>query len=428
MANCLNVLYGFSSEKIQESITREIVLNGFEVKSVKMTTKNLIADYVKNHPEIDVIILKEYLDGGGKYSPIELTKLVDDVRNVNVVIVLSEKYRGKDAMRELYSAGILNAFFSDGKFGANPDKIAALACKGRTRREARVYYKINETIPDYINLSFEEFTDNYRYLIDDRQGISLIDRFVQISHMLYPGQLGAFIDKLPNTVKSLLLNYSEFYDIANDVYRRGYSREYYKKPKGIKKGITKEQIQEALLKKEEVKKSTKEPMLVAVDSSTTVIDESNNTDYSPTSDEEINVNEEKIEQTKPKKGLFKWRTKKKAKASGADEEENIFSIFEQESDFNLEGIDLEPIENEGLADYKYRENNEEDMVAESYRVEQEQKEEAVENEHPIKETKRSEADNKLQIVRHDKKSESIQVADDDLDNLSIEELKRMLEA
>lgn len=422
MANCLNVLYGFSSEKIQESITREIVLNGFEVKSVKMTTKNLIADYVKNHPEIDVIILKEYLDGGGKYSPIELTKLVDDVRNVNVVIVLSEKYRGKDAMRELYSAGILNAFFSDGKFGANPDKIAALACKGRTRREARVYYKINETIPDYINLSFEEFTDNYRYLIDDRQGISLIDRFVQISHMLYPGQLGAFIDKLPNTVKSLLLNYSEFYDIANDVYRRGYSREYYKKPKGIKKGITKEQIQEALIKKEEVKKSTKDPMLVAVDSSTTVIDESNNTDYSPTSDEE------KIEQTKPKKGLFKWRTKKKAKASGADEEENIFSIFEQESDFNLEGIDLEPIENEGLADYKYRENNEEDMVAESYRGEQEQKEEAVENEHPIKETKRSEADNKLQIVRHDKKPESIQVADDDLDNLSIEELKRMLEA
>ena len=350
MARQLNVLYGFSSDKIQQSITKEMVLRGCSVKSVKMTTKDLIKDYLKNHPETDVVILKEYLDGGGVYSPIELTELVDDVRNVNVVIVLATSHRGKNEMREIYSAGILNAFFSDGKFGANPDKIAELACKGRTRREARNYYKINETVPDHVNLTFEEFNDNYRYLINDQRGMNIINRFVQISHMLYPGQMGAFIDRLPDKVKAILMKYSEFYDIAHKIYKLGYSKMDYKKPKGIKEGITKEAI-ETELSRASKKKEVEKPQIVAAKSSSKapkqeiVYEEKIGLERVEEEDVAPSVAEETPPPAK-KRGLFgskpKAKDKKKASRKDADREE---SIFDQESDvdFELEGIDAEPI-------------------------------------------------------------------------------------
>lgn len=353
MAKQLNVLFGFTSDKIQASISKEMVLRGFAVKGVKMTTKELIADYVKKHPEVDVVVLKEYLDGGGVYSPIELTKLVDDVRNMNVVIVLATNHRGKNEMRELYSAGILNAFFSDGKFGANPDKIAELACRGRTRKEARAYYRIDEIIPDHVNLTFEEFNDNYRYLLDNRHGMNMINRFVQISHMLYPGQLGAFIDRIPDDVKQLLMKYSEFYDIANKVYKLGYAKEKYKVPKGVKEGITKEAIAEELVKEKKRQSQHPEEKIVAAKSSGRT--PKPEVEY----DEPIGLERveesaaglpesaemETVAEAPVKKGLFgkkKAPQKSKKKGKGEPEEENL---FEQTSDvdFELEGVDAEPI-------------------------------------------------------------------------------------
>lgn len=247
----LNVLYGFKSEKIESSITKEITLRGYEVRSTMRTTKDLIKEYVNSHKELDVVILKEYLDGGGMYSPIELTELVDDAPpTLNVVIVIATSHRGKAEMRELYAAGILNVYFSDGKFGANPDKLADLAVKTRTKRQAREYYHINEIVPDHINLSYEQFRDNYKYLVDNSMGVNIADRFVTIDKMLYPGQMGAFIDDLPDRVKDILLQYREFYDIANKCYRLGMAKQKYRVPKGIKKGVTKEGVLERFEKDE----------------------------------------------------------------------------------------------------------------------------------------------------------------------------------
>lgn len=351
MAKQLNVLYGFTSDKIQQSIAKEITLRGFVPKGVKMTTKGLIAEYIKKHPEVNVVILKEYLDGGGVYSPIELTELVDEVRNLNVVIVLATNHRGKNEMKELYAAGILNAFFSDGKFGANPDKLAELATKGRTRKEARQYYRIDEIVPDHINITYEEFNDYYRYLVDDRQGMNIINRFVQISRMLYPGQMGAFIDRLPDKVKQILMKYKEFYDIANKVYKLGYAKEKYKVPKDAVEGITKEAIRDEMVRAAKAGKTSAEPELVSVQSTSSPVkevkyDEPLGLDrvlekemVEPSAKDE--VSEEAPPEKPKKKGLFGGRKEKKAKAKDEQRE----SIFEQESDvdFGLEGIDSEPI-------------------------------------------------------------------------------------
>lgn len=373
MANQLNVLYGFSSEKIEKSITKEIILRGFNVNSTMRTTKGLIKDFLNAHPETNVVVLKEYLDGGGVYSPMELSELVDNTRNVNVVIVLATSHRGKHEMREIYSAGILNAFFSDGKFGANPDKIAELATKGRTRKEAREYYRITETVPDYVNLTYEEYRDYYKYLVDNSQGLNIVNRFLNISHMLYPGQMGAFIDKIPDKVREILMKYREFYTISDKVYKMGYSRQRYKVPKGVKvvDGITKDGVNKELVREMKSTPNAFEPVLVAVSAEETHITPKEDIEYDePLGLERVDENEEKAEKAeeaekakaektmKPaKKGLFgrkknsedtneavssgKKKTKKPKQKKNQEE-----SIFEQESefDFGVENVGGEPVD------------------------------------------------------------------------------------
>lgn len=379
MAKQLNVLYGFSSEKIEKSITKEIILRGFNVNSTMRTTKGLIKDYLTAHPETNVVVLKEYLDGGGVYSPLELSELVDNTRNVNVVIVLATSHRGKHEMREIYSAGILNAFFSDGKFGANPDKIADLATKGRTRKEAREYYRITEAVPDYVNLTYEEYRDYYKYLVDNSQGLNIVNRFVNISHMLYPGQMGAFIDKLPDKVKEILMKYREFYAISDKVYRMGYSRQRYKAPKGVKvvEGITKDGVNKELASEMRSAPEVFEPVLVPVSAEDTHMTPKEEVEYDePLGLERVDENEEKAEAEeekvgraeeekkevgKPaKKGLFgrkkntedsgeaaepKKKAPKKAKKQKQKKNQEE-SIFEQESefDFTAESVGGEPID------------------------------------------------------------------------------------
>lgn len=319
----LNVLYAFKSETIERSITKEIMLRGYSVNGVMRTSKDLIKDYLKNHSEIDVVILKEYLDGGEVYSARELTELVDDVKNINVVIVLGTSHRGKAEMRDIYSAGILNAFFSDGKFGANPDKLAALACVGRTHREAREYYRINEVIPDHINLTYEGFLENYKYLIDNNRDVNIVNRFVKINQMLFPGQMGAFIDALPDNVKSVLMKYKEFYEIANKVYRLGYSRQKYKMPKDVKQGLSKEVIHQAMRDEKIRVNEQKQPNVSPIEDG-----ESANMRTDIPVEQDIGV---KKTVTKTKKARLKRNTAK----NPSIEENSIFNLI---GDVEIEGV------------------------------------------------------------------------------------------
>ncbi|WP_026653363.1 hypothetical protein [Butyrivibrio proteoclasticus] len=241
----LNLLYGFKQENIETSINKEIMLRGYTAKSVLRSSKETIKDYLAKHSEIQAVVLKEYLDGGEKFSIKEIVELADYTR-ATIVVVLATTHRGKNEMKDLYSAGILTAFFSDGKFGANPDVIADLIVKGRDRKEARKYYRIEEVIPDHINLTYSEFRDCYKYLLSKEEGLNIAERFVTISRWLYPGQMGAFCDALPDKVKEILMQYREFYDIANKAYRLGYAKQKYKMPKGVTRGVTPEGLQNKL--------------------------------------------------------------------------------------------------------------------------------------------------------------------------------------
>lgn len=259
----IKVLFGFKNQKTEDSIVKELQALGCKVNGEMRYRKHMIADYVKEHPDLDAVILKEYLDGGERYGTQELVSLADD-SNANIVVVLRSGHRGHDMMRELYHAGILNAYFTSGTRGAKPEMLAELVLHSRTRRQAREYYRIDEKPLHREILAHEEFRDCFSYLINEGEGIHIMDRFSHISGWLTPQQMGIFVSTLPEDVTDVLKQYDEFYKIHAQLYRRRYVRTPLKKPKGTTQALSAEMLSQAMQKETEKGEEEKPPEITPV--------------------------------------------------------------------------------------------------------------------------------------------------------------------
>ncbi len=245
------LLFGFTSEKTSDSIEKSIKAWGYRVETSVKPTKQLMKEYVVNNQDLNAIILKEYLDGGGQWGVQELIELANSTR-AKIVIVLSSKHCGKESMRELYSEGIINGVFSDNKVGASPENLAKLAVKGRTGAEAKEYYRIGDGKATFKLLTASEQTETLRFLLDETQGVNIMDRFVTISRWITPYQYAYFINHLPEEVKQILAKYVEYYDIYNRMARQGLLDGRLKVPKELTEGLTKD--------KKASREETKAPM------------------------------------------------------------------------------------------------------------------------------------------------------------------------
>ena len=234
------VLFGFNFEAAERAIFTNIESYGLKVQGTSRYTKTMIRDYIKKNPDLDAVFLKEYLDGGEKYGALELSELADEC-DANFVVIMRSANRGREAMKILYCAGITGAVFADGKRGADPRLLAQLAVKGRHRKDARVYYKVDAPMPDYGVLNFEDFRDTYSYLIgDDIPGSTVIDRFIDITRFLSPKQLSSFIKQLPDDDLGDLQSFEEFYEITDGLRQKGYLFTKYKKPKNVMRAVDKD--------------------------------------------------------------------------------------------------------------------------------------------------------------------------------------------
>ena len=243
----INVLFGFGNECVSDSIIKELQARNYNVNATSRITKASIKEYIEQTPNLDIVLLKEYLDGSTKYSSAELVDLVDNTFNVRVVIIIEYSHRGREYVKDLYYCGILDAVFSDAKFGARPAELAELIVHGRTRKKAREYYKISDPRPNHEVLNYEDFRDYYSYLVNTQEGINIADRFVTLSRWMTPPQMAKFIVCLPENVKQIIMRYDEFYEITSRLNHMGFLKERYKKSKKkVKAGIDKSIIEEKM--------------------------------------------------------------------------------------------------------------------------------------------------------------------------------------
>ncbi|MCR5236037.1 MAG: hypothetical protein K6E34_02400 [Lachnospiraceae bacterium] len=237
----IKVLYGFNNDKVMGNIEKALKALGRESLTSIRPNKPMIKEFIDTHPDLDVVVLKEFLDGGEQYGVEEFIELVQHT-HVRFIILIGENYRGRKEIAELYAEGILDALFSDGKVGVDTAKIAELMVLGRTRDEAKRYYRIAKGIPERRKVTCEEYRVLYNYLKDKSKGANLMDRFVTVSRMITPMQMGHFITLLPDGMIRALKKYKEYYELNTYIYRlTSYqSCQKMKAPANARSGLTRE--------------------------------------------------------------------------------------------------------------------------------------------------------------------------------------------
>lgn len=246
MVKELNILYGFRYKKGENEITKAIESYGVIVNGAMRYSKLSIKGFLQNTPETDVVILKEYLEGGESYSPSELAELADET-GARFIVLLHPKNRGRETMRSLYIAGILDAVFSDKRTGIAPETLAQLVIKGRTRKDAREYYRIYDVEwPDYGVVSKEECISAINFLEGrEDSGRDIAERFYDLSKAFTKRQFGKFVREIPQEDIQALQRYEIFYDIMEDLRRSGFTSMRFKKPHDVIKTLPEEIVGEA---------------------------------------------------------------------------------------------------------------------------------------------------------------------------------------
>ncbi len=258
------ILIGFKWEKTEAGIFKDLKSRDYRVESALRFNKTSIKEYLEKNKDVDACVLKEFLDGGGRWSAKELAELADET-DTNIVVVISRAHKGREFVKELYAAGITSAVFSDGKFGVKPTILTDLAIHRRSKPEAREYYGIRDTVINHGVLCYEDYMDHLRYLTDRTTGLNIVDRFVTLAGWLYPAQMGAFIDGMPDEMLQILTQYKEFFRIYNKLSRMGYVSLKIKAPRNLKTGIPKDKLKEKYGEDNTEKKEENEIEIVPVD-------------------------------------------------------------------------------------------------------------------------------------------------------------------
>lgn len=234
----LNVLCGFVDEKIDqadfEQIVGKVLLEyGKEAKFEVRTDKGRIREYVETNKDCEVVILQERI-GNKKWTAEEVAQLTE-TRDVNVIIVLSERYKGKEYMKTLLVANVTNAIFQKGRNGgASARDLAELIVKRRSRKEAREYYGIGGQRIELGYLDEDTYMEYYNELHGGKG--KLIENYIGCCGKMSPQQIADFTKRLPENDFDELVQYQEFHVVMQLLKKFGYDLKV-KKPRKVVIGL-----------------------------------------------------------------------------------------------------------------------------------------------------------------------------------------------
>ncbi len=209
----LGILCGFSMnnfEEFEQKVGKVLAEYGKEAVFDVRITKARIKEYVETNRDCDVVILQERI-GNKKWTAEEVAQLTEQ-RDVNVIIVLSERYIGKAYMETLLVANITNAIFQKGRNGgASARDIAELIVNKRSRKDARAYYGIANQRIDLGFLDEDAYVEYYTQL--HQEGNSLLQNYINCCAKMSPQQIADFTRRLPENELDELAQYQEFHAV-----------------------------------------------------------------------------------------------------------------------------------------------------------------------------------------------------------------------
>jgi len=231
----IHILYGFDNPEFEGIVKNLLRSKGFDVKSATKLSKPSVKEYLESNSDCNTVVLKEAFSKEVYYSAEEIAQLTD-MRDINVIVVLSERHKGTSYMGVLYAAGVTNAIFQKGRNGgATPGEIASMIIQRRSRAEAREYYQIAANKIDLGFLDTATYAELYREL---RQGDgSLLENYLNVCSRLSPQQIAGFTKRLPKEDLEELSQYEEFHSVVQLLKKFGVKLKV-RKPKSVRVGLT----------------------------------------------------------------------------------------------------------------------------------------------------------------------------------------------
>ncbi|MBR4606115.1 MAG: hypothetical protein IKO41_07800 [Lachnospiraceae bacterium] len=296
------ILFGFNNEKFETSIKELLRKIDWEAETYARTSKAAVKDMIRKTPDLDAVVLTESIDGGGlqkrqKYVAEEFAALADE-SNANLVVVISENWRGTDFMRVLLDAGITCAIFVSEKKGVMAKDVATMIARKRTKREAREYYGVGHEKADLGFLGLDEFSELYERF-RGRSGTPLENYLFICKNLGNPKQIADFTKRLPRDDMEYLASFEEFHAIMEALKSAGYDLKV-RKPKTTSIGLS-------------------GTLMIGTQGGVMTFSEKDADRAAAAEKTEAAAEKaENAEREKPKKGLFSFGGRKKDKQDGED--------------------------------------------------------------------------------------------------------------
>ncbi len=225
----MKVLFAVNDENISTSIVKKYQKQYKEIISYKNVYYfNAILKELQRNKSYDRVVISEDLEEFTSSSLEQKDKFIfDRLDNISdeavssngsdipIILICSEKRtKREDILVKLFGLGIYNAIIGDDRV---PDEVCRLINKPRSKKEAKIYYKIDSENVNYekenesaVNeVEMQNILRHFKRLGKDES--KYIESFNNVASQYNEAQLKVIISVLPNYVKEVLQNSSPEY-------------------------------------------------------------------------------------------------------------------------------------------------------------------------------------------------------------------------
>ena len=218
----MKVLFAVSSERISETIIKKYQKEYKEILSYKNVYYfNAILKEIQKDKSYDRIVISEDLEpfSTNNYDSIDkfIFEKLDDIsdeaedidgNDTSIVLICTDRHtKGSDFLVKLFGIGIYNALLGNDR---SMENVCKLIKKPRTKKEAKMYYKIDSDDVNYSNKSDKEVNEveiqnilnHFKKL--GRNTSKYSESFANIASQYTDEQLRIIINCLPINVKAVL--------------------------------------------------------------------------------------------------------------------------------------------------------------------------------------------------------------------------------
>lgn len=253
----IRLLFGICNldENTAKAFVKELEQYNIKVERYECRYKKMgVLSYLKHNPDTDFVIVSHFLEERFPYTGNEYEKLVENYEDTVIIPILSDDMVDDSILYRLHQLGVFNGIFdSDAKMS----NLADLIHKGRSRKEAKIYYKLKSGHSEQISIDYKS---TVRFL-EEGSADDLEVRVHHVLEMLTPGEFARIYQMLSDDVKNKILQLDiaqvNMYVLTDAKKDTSKVKQYCDKLKDSLQEVFKKNAAKAKTKKE--KKTTEHP-------------------------------------------------------------------------------------------------------------------------------------------------------------------------